>query len=702
MAAWASMRVVAAVVAALGLSGAPALPQAGASTAPGATAARSADQGSTEVSVVTLITGDQVAVTPRPDGEVKPTILRGSPHAQGSVVRFATPQGSFLIPRLPIREQAKLDSSLFNLTELAALPGSRVPIEVTFAGTATPHAIRGLTLDLADPVHLKTGATRVAASYPGSFSGLSASDLAGVARISLPTAHQTAPPATLPLHTLTIHLSTAGGHPVYYAVGYIINLDNSRRYLQTPDIRHGLLKIQVPEGHYGVIAWTFTGVVVEAPEISVTRDRSVSLNVGNATVRPAVSVPSFDGVETNLSVGRLPEKGFGFPLSFEFIGVPLRMRLQPASGEVQYGTFTSGISGTFVPHGEASDPVPSSLAVTGDVRRGIPSAFRFTHPKSDFAVVQQRFHANGPAGVRMSGLSAAARGVDFFSIQQYGVQVPSRRTVFLQASRSVGYDQAFYPVQTPHNDDFSLQISRFSRYLEAGPAPAVAFLHGPVGPGIEARGQLAGWGRYCALCRVKNELNGGLPLFDGAGSAMFSYIGKKDGGWSLWHDGTRIRSGFNQITPHVALPPAWQPYTLTATSHPTSGLWTLSTNVKDAWTFRSGYSHQVIPILLARYLPKIALDGSMAAGPTGFRLDFANLGKSEHPVVRASVSLSTDGGNTWRPAHLSRLDDNSFHVQYMNPAAHGPVQYMSLRVTGTDSGGRSVTETALRVYRLRP
>src|SRR5206468_368733 len=102
----------------------------------------------------------------------------------------------------------------------------------------------------------------------------------------------------------------------------------------------------------------------------------------------------------------------------------------------------------------------------------------------------------------------------------------------------------------------------------------------------------------CALCRVGDELNGGLPLFDGAGSAMFGYLGRKDGGWSLRHDGQVLAAGHGEIMPHVTLPATRQSYVLVATSHPVSKLWQLSTNVRDVWTFTSGHARATIPILL--------------------------------------------------------------------------------------------------------
>ncbi|MBO0846017.1 MAG: hypothetical protein J2P22_11450 [Nocardioides sp.] len=64
------------------------------------------------------------------------------------------------------------------------------------------------------------------------------------------------------------------------------------------------------------------------------------------------------------------------------------------------------------------------------------------------------------------------------------------------------------------------------------------------------------------------------------------------------------------------------------------------------------------------------------------------------------MELSTNGGHTWQRARVTRTSGLTFHVAYRNPAAHGRVRYMSVRVTAHDAHGNSLRETAIRAYRL--
>ena len=192
-----------------------------------------------------------------------------------------------------------------------------------------------------------------------------------------------------------------------------------------------------------------------------------------------------------------------------------------------------------------------------------------------------------------------------------------------------------------------------------------------------------------------------MPLFEGAGAGMFGILLSPDmGSWKLTHGLRTWGSGGYVIEPQVTLPPGSQQYTLTASSHPGLRAWQMSTDVTDVWRFVSGSGDAVIPLLMPSYVPRIALNGTLRPGHVRWPLDFGNLGPADAPVTSARVSLSVDGGAHWRAAKVSRVDKNSFAVTYTNPASSGSPEYMSLRVSGVDSAGRTVTETAIRAYRL--
>jgi hypothetical protein len=289
----------------------------------------------THTRTVRLITGDSVRVMTRADGSQASTIVAG-PHAGGEVARWRTAGASYLLPRLARSEQPRLDTSLFDVARLASLPGHRVPIVVTLRPHASPSALRGLGSGLGLN---RTGTGHLRGSYTSSFRGLDRSELAAVRSIRL-AGHQAAPEATGPTHALTVHVSNRRGGPGRDVVLFIENVDNADAYLATPSTdSQGNVTVNVPEGDYGVMAWTFRKLVV-APEAAVTADTTVSLDLGDATVRPHVSLPGYRVAEAVLSVGRDADKGWGFPL--EFSGPRFFMHVQPTSGHVAHGRCTPG------------------------------------------------------------------------------------------------------------------------------------------------------------------------------------------------------------------------------------------------------------------------------------------------------------------------------------------------------------------------
>ena len=653
----------------------------------------------TSVGTAHLITGDTVRLNTWSDGHTDPLLLPGSPHLHDEVARIQTPRGLLFQPRLPLAEQRVLDPSVFNVNALAGFTNGAVPITVTFAPGRPPSAVPGLRLDLGAPTtNPETGAVSVRGTYAATLTGLDPNELAGIQRISLRTTTPRAAPIAGPTHTLTIHVLARPGVPEAFSTGFVENVDDSNRYLETPQINKGVVKLQVPDGDYSVIAFTFARLAI-APEFTVDGDTDVTLDMAKATVRPSVTVPGQVKIDSEESVSRTPARGFSFGLGFG--GSRFFMRLPPTDSRVAHGTLRTGVAATFVPMGDRGAVVHRSLTATSDIRAGIPPTLSFKHGLSSFTTIQQHYRANGPTGDRFAWLTPVTRTLEVSDFSMYPVRVPSIRTVRVEPTAGVTYEQAYFPLDDEHSPYNADGLYAGHIYHSPGPAPAIDFAHGPVGPGLETSMDRRLVGRYCQLCRDGSWLNGSLPLFDGAGSAMYGYLGSDDGGWSLRHDGSVLAAGHGQISIHQQLPSAVQPYVLIGTSHPSSPLWTMSTSVKDVWTFSSGTGQAVVPILFARYLPMTDPEGTMPSGPTSFRLDFANLGPIDATVTRASVRYSVDGGTTWHAAHLTRLDHNSFRVGYANPAGAVP-RLLSLRVTGTDAAGRTLTETALRAYRIRP
>lgn len=663
--------------------------------------------------VVTLITGDRVRLTSYPDGRTAATVLPGSPHFGQPATAVHTDRADYVMPRLPVGIGSRFDTSLFDVTALAELGGTTVPVAVEFNPGLAPHQVPGLTLDFRSAHETAHGGTVVDGAYRATPLGvrpLTESRWRGVRRVWLPTDRPAAPPTGTEVHTLTVNLVDAHGNPVAYDQVLLMNLDDPRLFNQPVDLVDGTVDVQVPEGNYSV----FTGVehfaIVVKPDVNVRSDRTISVSLGDATVTPAESLPGYHRIDSGVTVTRVAE-GRG-STALTLLGGQRFGRVQPASADQPHGELWVTVDASLArkgddggcdgPSGGGCVPLYRTLSATEDFRAGIPENLSFRHTEADFAVVKQRLYANGSA-VNTFGDIYAVAPFDVFGFSSSDlVHLPSIRVVRLQASDVLRWYQEVAPIEPLRccsNKMAVLYVGR--RYPSPGPAPTVSFAHAPVGPGVEAAYDHTNTGPRCSLCRSGDKIRGSLPLFSGAGTGMNGQLGTTNmGGWTLRQASHPLAGGHYFIRPRVTLPPQRQRYTLTASSQPGVRVWRLSTQVRDTWRFSSGHGTAVLPLLMASYVPPTDLTGSMRAGRTSYRLDFGNLGSADGYVRRATLSFSVDDGKSWQQAQIRRLDRNSFRVSYDNPTPSGRHDYVSLRATGVDRGGRSVVETAVRAYRL--
>ena len=656
---------------------------------PGQPSARSA--AFTQINVVRLITGDRVRVMTRADGSTVSTILDGSPHAGAPVARLQTADGSYLLPRTSNLERSRLDLSLFNVAALAAMGGQRVPIVVKYAPHTSPHQLSGVRLDSTSSRDVR-GSRVVRGSYADDSSALRHLDLSGVASIRL--AGQLQPQAAVNTHSLTVTVSTPSGDPARNAIVVVGNVDDSATYFDTASTGpSGTVEAEVPEGHYCVMALNFRKLAVES-EVNVSADRTVPLDFGEATVKPKVSLRAFKRMDTSLSVARSPDQGF--PIELSFSGSRLSMHVQPTNPHVKHGSLKTGVSATLIPAANAASDHPEKLAVTGEVLPGIPADLDLRLHRDDFARVVARSYANGPAGLRQSFIVPSNRTMALFGITDWNVEVPGRRVILFQATDKLWYQQTLFP-QSPPNSLNITQLIQSRTYATAGTTYHQDFAQGPVGPGVE---HSIRWTRR-VVENGKDHLWTFLPLFSGAGSSMSSYVGSKDGEWSLRLDDRVLDRGRHWIALNAVVPPASHTYVLKARSHPHAANWHLSTDVRDVWSFESHHGQTRLPLLAPSYQPPNSMTGKVPPGSISFHLTFRGLDGIDRRIIRPTFSLSTTDGDIWVPAKVMRLTKNTFRVSYVNPPATGSRRFMSMRVTGSDAQGNAVTETAMRVYHLR-
>lgn len=263
--------------------------------------------------LVTLITGDRVLSH---DGV---NSVLPAPGSTGSLDSYQAGDGdryfvpSFAVPYL----SGELDPSLFDATALAAAGATdQVPVRLTFAAGTTPAAPPGIT------VTSVSGSTAIGylttASGPVFAAGLrarSAEDRAagrpagstplapGLLSVSLATAP--APPVATPhypLHVLQLNAQDLTGKPADFALALLYDADNVRTVSTIVPLTGGLGKVQVPAGHYTVIAQfddldasgsslTAVHTVVRELTVADTGNTTATIAESAATAQVGVSTP---------------------------------------------------------------------------------------------------------------------------------------------------------------------------------------------------------------------------------------------------------------------------------------------------------------------------------------------------------------------------------------------------------------------------
>ena len=217
-----------------------------------------------------------------------------------------------------------------------------------------------------------------------------------------------------------------------------------------------------------------------------------------------------------------------------------------------------------------------------------------------------------------------------------------------------------------------------------GQQASVPFFRGPVTPVADRGQESGGTGARCALCVTDGVLHGFLSMMTSAGTQQLGF--SDHGKWQLFAGRTRVRRGLGVISPLVKGIAPGKKLKLVAETTPPDSRYRLSSKVTDVWTAQMPGANAVLPILRADYVPPVTTQNVATHRSESFPVTFDNLGPVDARVARAGVSWSVDG-RSWHAAAVKRVDGNTFHVSYVNPAATAAHPYLSLRLTAQDRAG---------------
>lgn len=657
--------------------------------------------------VVTLITGDRVAVTRWADGRTGATLLPGSPSSGMRTRTYAVGAHRYVIPGTVGSEPA-LDPSLFDVGRIARLAArsadGSVPVEVTFRPGVRVAALPGLRLDVSGAGRTAAG-TVVGRYLPAEVEGFLASDPFDVARrISLPGGDALEPrrqsrqaaAAGQDLRTLTVELVDGSGDPVPFGDAIVINVDDARLFGAFVFIQDGSVRMSVPTGTYAVIGSGFSFAIGHDPELEVADDRTVRLDLGDATARNDVDVAGTDRVDIGYSYRRDAAGPGGLQASFS--GAPVRIEPAP---QVDTGTLTSGVNATLAKRVQG----PDTLLGTAEQEPGVPRDLSYRYQRDDFAAVRGSY----ASGDRERGAGTVT--FPFVPGQSFGFQTifplprPARRTELLLGNSEVTWTQEMF-VFLEFQRGFRIgTVGGPPIQVRAGQQRHVDWLAGPVHPGpVVASPRRAASGPTCAGCREGDEMRFALaPWTDTEPAHAGSFFPAGGTGWVLQRGSRTIERDEGALVGRVEVPSERAAYRLRYVVAPPSDKWSHSTRTVTEWQFSSGRSgdDRALPLLLTDYRLPVDLRQRTDAGRFGFRLGVQHLrGSTDAPVTQVDARVRLGRVGPWVEGTARRVGPGAWRVTVPGLDPGGADDWATLEVTARDRAGNRVTETVTRAFHV--
>ena len=695
---------------------------------------------------VTLITGDVVRVGTgaRPSVSVLPRARTG---AAGSFRTVRSGTSVRVIPALALPYLGReLDPALFDVTALAAAHDARVPVRIAFRPGAAHHAVPGVTVTSTTgnvaAGYLTPGSARrfgqaladqvradAAAGWhrdTGLFAGISTVGYGGsVAPVAQPR---------FPMFTLRLPVLDGTGAPAQFASLIVVNVDDQLRYQGFPLVENGEARISVPAGNYALLAevpefgadGSITDRLVPVNDFAVTGATTLpAIDARTARLRPSAAVPRPAATdELELDWVRGDEVGFLFSAGFLYGGAGSTVLDAPGRparhGELHWGDRY---------HLSAADS-----SYTYDLRFGtdgaIPTRQRHVVSASQLTTLTEHYSSDVP-GRTLNSVRFGSRAPDFSSVQlEWPVAAPGTRTEYVGGSPDVLWQQVLTGVEAFGQDFFVVADIWVDgpRTYRPGQRDTVFWARQPVHPSLDTDTDPGANPFYsCPACRADDVLGISLvPLADtepGHIGFLDAYgdtpIGTITASTRLrLYRGATLLSDEQDVTgTQATVPAAAQRYRLVYEQHRAAPWIRLGTASTTEWGFSSGRAATrtapsgwfcpdgtstgpcaVLPLLVPSYEVRTDGLGRVPAGPGKVVVGFAvTQGAPASPVDRATVSWSVNDGRTWTRAAVRSLGDGRWSATVGNPAG----SLVSLRVTGHDRAGATITQTLVRAYAVR-
>jgi hypothetical protein len=594
----------------------------------------------------------------------------------------------------------------------------------------------------------QVAADHARASYgqDGLFAGGVSIRLAG-----LPATARPAP--AFPMHTLTVTGTNLAGKPDTGDYVLVFNADDSRRFADPVEtvnfFDRGVAKFSVPAGHYWAVGEfpllkkPYTLHLVVLPQFTVAQntaghvaERTANSEIMAVTPRPAV--PS----NLQLELRRTASAGPPVPLWYldGFGGVaPIflnRTTSRPTAGTLQEYTFEQLSSPAKAP----GTPYEYDLAYA---HTGVIGSQRHVVRPSGLATVHSRYYSDvDTTGYESRFGVFAAQWKTVPGVLFTPRKVPRPQTEYMTGNPAVlwadTYEQSYQNLAGGQLDDL--------RTFHAGERLTENWNAYPLHAGYNT--DLIGAANQAAAIpsasRKGNMLTlDVMPFSDstlghvsasGFFGALIVPFGKIAGHYQIDENGKVLAEGnplkkyrevgpFGEFHTTVALSPHPATIRLVLDASRKAKIYPISTTSHTVWTWRSRHESgarlpagwgclltirgtaaggrlcAVEPMMTLQYaVAGESLHGSAHAGLQTIHLSAGHLQLvKDARVTRAALSVSVNGGKTWRRAKLTG-HDGSYTATFTAPAG---VQ-VSLRASAADAAGGTITETLPGAYQVAP
>jgi subtilisin family serine protease len=265
--------------------------------------------------------------------------------------------------------------------------------------------------------------------------------------------------------------------------------------------------------------------------------------------------------------------------------------------------------------------------------------------------------------------------------------LPSTRTEYYNAGGRMRWFRSFDEMTA---DEYVTTTVAPPLSYKPGQAYQEQWSRGVFGPTVASPAYEHQW-----VTRTGDKLLVLAPLYgDGVGRA--GYSGIATGRITLFLDGVK-NAELSELNGEFEVPPEPADYRLEMVAQ-RSGPATLSTEVRVAWTFRSGHVEGAeavrMPLSTVQFAPPVNSENAAPAGqPATIPVTVTPQPDSAAaPNASLRVEASFDDGKSWVVATRA---GNAVVLQH--PAGPG---YVSLRAVAEDESGNTVEQTVIRAYKL--